>query len=186
MLRCFGLFKSTNSWASMTKYFIQFFITGLAISVFLFDVSISNIQAEQAILEPRSFDENMRSDIPVSGNFLKGILATDVNTNIDPNNLFVWLPSSSRKLLCLTVDSRDGIYHAKVEYDIAGKPEGFFRLKIPTKHKSNLQGYKARELAILPHISSTCGDSPGEIVPIFWGGVPMTVDQIILLTNSRT
>jgi hypothetical protein len=142
--------------------------------------------AQPDVLRPRKdIDEVLRDRIPVSGGVRRGLLAGRADAKVDVERLSVRLPPVDGRVLCVTIDARDGRYHAAVEYDLGSRPAGRYRLALPTAHATELARYRSRELAVLAFLGGACQESRIElIVPAAWGGDEEAESGLLLLVSS--
>jgi hypothetical protein len=152
----------------------------------------SVLNAEIVELKPDvPFTEDWRKEItmPVAGGIRKGVLASKPSATIDLNDLRVSLPAETAPFerpssVCVSLDSRDGFYHADLVYQVSGLPPGWYRLKLPTAYARDLRRYAAAELAVLAYSGRGCKGKVDFVLPISWGAQPVTSNQLTIFLNS--
>ena len=146
--------------------------------------------AQPTILEPLRFEEpeQILGWQQVAGGIRKGLLLVDAGDGqVSLDALAVAVPETGGGPLCVIIDSRDGRYHAELEYQLASGPATSYHLAFPTQHVSTLAQYTARELGVLAYLSPECDPWIKEgdrIVAASWGGDLQSAETFLLLLNS--
>ncbi|MCP4581093.1 MAG: hypothetical protein GY839_05705 [candidate division Zixibacteria bacterium] len=136
-----------------------------------------------------TFAENF-SSAPLSSEGLLGVVAVGKKISPDPSQLTVWLPEHSSLKLWIDIESADGLYSARAEYDIGEIRSTKYVLEFPTQYGSQLKNYRSDELAVLatlhgaPKSDSEFSDPVGQgIVAAAWDS-SATLDSLVILFSS--
>ena len=133
--------------------------------------------------------EVFRSDIPVSGSLLVGVVAGEGSGNLRPGDFVVLLNKSDESRdarLCVTIASIDGRYRANLSYEMSRLSSSTSRvrqLSLPTKYVKELRSYDPKQLAILSSINESCSSEPESYLISSWYEVPR-VDTLSVFINS--
>lgn len=136
-------------------------------------------------LQPTYFREHLVSGVPVAATGTRVGLMIDPGPNrIDPSRLWVHLPDSAARSLCVTINSIDGRYEAEARYDITRTSSGIVSLQVPTRYSRQLQEYRGLELAALAGAAVSCPGPVETWVVAAWqsGSEP---EHAVLLLNAR-
>jgi hypothetical protein len=130
--------------------------------------------------------ERFLEDVPVGGLTLAGLQIEGNGIRPDPSNLSVLLPLHTRTLLCVKVNTIDGRYSGRAEYDVSASPPGQHALPYNSAFRSRLLQYKADEVAILAELKNRCTDSelPEALLVAAWAG--RARPRVIVLVNGNS
>ncbi len=124
--------------------------------------------------------------IPVSGEVRVGIMASESNNKVSPRSFFVKIPGQEAKssILCVEISSRDGVYEARLPYDITKFEAGVYEFELPTRYYSELRNYSAREITILARVGRGCESNPEYYVPSDWQSPAFGSENLYIYLNS--
>jgi hypothetical protein len=124
--------------------------------------------------------------VPVGAEFNVGIMALNPS-NINAKGFFVNVPKIHDKMLCVSINSKDGRYKANLEYDITNlNVEGIYEFELPTIYKQKLAGYKENEVAIIVKSSLSCNMSIGDFYIACWKDFDNNEYSTIYLNSEST
>jgi hypothetical protein len=143
------------------------------------------IRLQQGALAPQGeWQERWVQRVPVSGSVVPGVLLGDPAERVMPEAISVPLPAGHEPVLCVTVTSKDGRYHAQATFRVPRTATGATTLQGPREFRSRLRRYPAGHLAIKAEFAARCNDRTTAQVPARWGAVFQQTD-VFLLVNSR-
>jgi hypothetical protein len=106
--------------------------------------------------------EKWQEKVPVGAEFFVGI-SNDINDiQLNPSKIYVSIPKVHDDKLCVSLNSIDGKYKAKLEYNISKLPKGEYEFEIPTEYNEKISTYKTQHVAIIAKSSSKCDLEEGK------------------------
>jgi len=144
----------------------------------------SPLPGQVRALQPYSFREEFLQRVPISSAGIRvGVLTDVIGQRIDPARFFVYLPAHRSRSLCVEISSRDGRYGAEMEYRLDMVVPGRITLSIPSRHVSDLRGYRSHQIAVLARLGNSCERPDGEFVVASWVADHGT-ERVLVLVNS--
>jgi hypothetical protein len=107
-----------------------------------------------------AFNERLNPDVVVSGSVVVGVSSTASFDGAGLTQLAVY-PVARPTLVCLTVESHDGVYSARNEYAVSGDVSAGAPVQLPydsSKYLQELAGYADQSIA-LRATQSPCADA---------------------------
>jgi hypothetical protein len=115
-----------------------------------------------------------------------GIEVSAPGKKIDLNALYVRLPQTREKVLCVSLFSRDGRYEAKVKYKLDRQEYGAYRLELPTKYGPQISRYRTGDLVVVARlVDNDCEKGEKTYIPAHWGRTVDTAKELFLYLNVR-
>lgn len=140
----------------------------------------------QLISEP--FQENLRSEAPVSGGDILGVVVSGDRSNAE--KLFLYRSTSGSDLVCVEITTRDGRYIASNTYRLPKSSTGVFvpipvesQYPIGTKHPEYYRLAALDNFAVLAQVGA-CTNARGNVVPVAWGKSPTTITHLTVTVQS--
>lgn len=118
-------------------------------------------------IEPLEKPEENYDLLPVGGRVDMGLFFGAPEAIADTDDLWVAVPAAPSSVVCLELNSVDGMIWARARYDLNGRRAGIYRLRLPLTRGALLRRYRAKEVAVRVH-ESTCETQGGRLFPITW------------------
>ena len=112
--------------------------------------------------------EQWQDKVQESGNVRVGLMLDQEDDHLNPVVFYVVIPETEITNLCVALRSKDGHYAANLNYNISELPSGMQQFVFPTKYKSEIEAYGAREMVILATLSKDCNTSPETYLVSGW------------------
>lgn len=153
--------------------------------LFLIIISLTSYSQEVSPINLSDDWEVWYDRVPVSGEIRVGLMSTTKDLNINPSYFYINLPKHKEKRLCCEISSRDGRYEANLIYDIEDLKSGYYKFKLPTKHKNELKDYNSNDITILASIGDDCEKDRNYYTIASWNDVISASDTIYIFLNSE-
>ena len=121
--------------------------------------------------------------IPVSGEIRVGLMNEFNSESFNPKSFYVNIPEKINKNLCVDINSKDGRYHANLNYDLSNVQLGINEFEWPTSHYKELLKYNKQEITIICSIRNSCKEKPDYYVVSSWEN-NFSTDTVYVLVNS--
>lgn len=102
-----------------------------------------------AKLEGDRFFESVQEDVSVSGTVIVGIAAAGAQSG--PATLAGLILQTTAEKICLTTQSRDGVYYSRNTYNVPPQPDAVTLIQLPyegTARRDLIQSYDQGDLAV--------------------------------------
>jgi len=127
--------------------------TLLCVSVLTSVAPILAADATFATLE--SFEEQINSEVNVSGHVVVGLMGVSAFQGIQQKTLAISALSLKQgDSLCLNVNSRDGVYSLNGQYIVDDNPEQLLMLGYPTNEPDIVESFKQDTVALTARVGS--------------------------------
>jgi len=127
--------------------------------------------------------ETWYDKVPVSGEIRVGLLYDFNESKVNYESFFVDLPESKNNILCVQVNSIDGRYSGKLEYNIQDLEAGSHEVKWPSVFSEDLKKYAINELSILTEFN--CDDETSNYVISSWDRNNTDTVYVLLNVDKR-
>ena len=138
--------------------------------------------AQPARLNPTSFQEDVRSGVPVGGSQMVGLVVLDDNGQVQPDTLNVRLPTIPLVIVRVRIHSLDGRYEAFITYHPSQLANTVCLLSIPTRHSDLWRAFSKSNVAVLVDGDAQAGGS-ALILPARWS-VPKPNAKVMAFINK--
>jgi hypothetical protein len=148
-----------------------------------------------ARLKGDHFVENLRSEAPVSGGDVVGIVVGDHGAPNDARKLYVRRPAVEQSQICIEAATIDGSYVASNTYLMPAAAPGMY-VQIPidtsrplgTSHPDLFRSATVQTVAIMAR-TGACAEQRSDLIPIAWGEPPApgaNLKVILAVQSGRT
>jgi len=129
--------------------------------------------------------EAWHDKVPVSGEIRVGLLYDFNELKVDNESFFIDLPENENTILCIQVNSIDGRYRGKLEFNIEGLEAGSYKIDWSSKYSKELKKYSSKELSILSVITNDCQENPSNYVVSSWEKSNSDTVYVLLNVDKR-
>ena len=164
---------------------MRFRVWFAALAVTFATAGTNGQQGPVAELTSSQFKEAIRTEAPVAGEDILGVVIGSPPLAADARSLLVRLPNRAITTICVKVESRDGRYIAfDNSYRVpAHSGPGYVAIPITrvtpfgTQHQQYYASASVESLAILVH-EGDCAQMENVFLPTFWGRTPPSAPDL--------
>ncbi len=107
-------------------------------------------------IEADSFKEQYVEKVNVSGSIKAGAIALPTDQVAEIESLWIDIPETDLKMVCVSIVSVDGRYEAEFSHNIEDGQSGKTKVIIPTRYEDVMKSYAPADLAVRAQIKENC------------------------------
>lgn len=125
--------------------------------------------------------ENFSETVKASGKFHMGLQYSGKH---DFDSLYVNLPKKSAGTLCVKMASIDGLYKARLRYEIATPIGGWTKVNFVSRYEKELSSLGVNELALLATLGDDCDATDRKVLVSSWSADTSEAIPVIIIRSS--